>query len=245
MAFDATQRDQTRTECLVCPATRCLGRCGDGALQRSWFETLVTQRSLMPGNGALFRVGDALQDVYSVRAGCLKAYTVDADGNEHVRGFYLPGDLIGLDAISDARCRSTVVALVPSQVCATPLSQLRRMMRRQPRMADYVIDQASRELGQALALSGNFTAEQRLAAFLLHMRRRFDGDLHLPMSQRDIGNYLRLATETVCRTMKAFERKRWIRLFEHSPRIVDESAMRQVAAPVGLVEEDPSLAEAA
>ena len=35
--------------------------------------------------------------------------------------------------------------------------------------------------------------------------------LRLPMSRRDIANFLRLATETVCRVLTRFEQKGWIR----------------------------------
>ena len=70
-----------------------------------------------------------------------------------------------------------------------------------------------------------------------------DGSLRLPMAQRDIGNYLRLANETVCRTLKRFEQKGWIVTGTRGLKLVDDAALRVAAAAVGIVK--PVLAQAA
>lgn len=246
MAFDTTARGQLRIDCVLCPVQRCLGRTGNGEEVEAWQEALLPRRAVMPGGAALFNTGDKQCNVYSVRGGCLKAYTVDADGNERIRGFYFPGDLVGLDALGGGYHLSTAVAVVPSQVCAAPLEQLKRLMGRQPQLAQRVVEQTSRELALALALSGDFSAEQRLAAFLLHMRERLGGEtLHLPMSQRDIGDYLRLATETVCRTLKGFERRGWLTVSARQIRLRDAGALRRLAQAVVLPNADRDWAQAA
>lgn len=235
MPFDIAPA-QISTDCLLCPVQGCLGRRGGEAQALAWGEMLAPRVAAMPGAGALYRTGDQLKSLYSVRGGCIKTFTLDAEGNERIRGFYLPGDLIGLDALGSGVCPSTAAAVVPSQVCVAPLVDLRQLMLRVPEMAQRMMDQTSRELALALAVSGDYSAEQRVAAFLMHMRERM-GDpeiLRLPMAQRDIGNYLRLATETVCRTLKGLERKGWIKLGERAVRIVVEQQLRAAAEPVGI-----------
>jgi CRP/FNR family transcriptional regulator, anaerobic regulatory protein len=51
---------------------------------------------------------------------------------ERTRGFYLPGDLIGLDAFESGHFPSSTAALEPSQVCAVPVAELRRAMHFEP-----------------------------------------------------------------------------------------------------------------
>lgn len=224
-----------KIDCLVCPVRTCIGRLGLREENGAWCAILAPRRAIMPGAPPLFVAGTRVLALYSVRAGCIKTYTIDAQGNEHIRGFHLPGDLIGLDALGSERFRSTATAVEPSQVCVAPLAELRRVVASQPELAEHLIEQASRELALALALSGNFSAEQRLAAFLLNMEQRLlarDGLLRLPMPRRDIGAYLRLAPETVCRTLKGFALRKWVRGEGRDLRLLARDALQKAAEPV-------------
>lgn len=241
MPYDSAPQ-AVNTDCLVCPVQACLARrCGEPQAS-AWSRMLAPRTAVMPGSGPLCRSGDRLRNMYSVRGGCLKSYTLDAEGNERIRGFYLPGDLVGLDSLAGGVCLSTTVAVVPSQVCVAPLGDLRQLMAAHPELARRMLEQTSHELALALAVGGDYSAEQRLAAFLLQMRARLDGGaaIRLPMPQRDVGNYLRLATETVCRTMKSLQRRGCIELADKAIRIVDEAALRGLAEAVGLVDEAPT-----
>lgn len=225
-----------KTDCLVCPVRSCLAHRGNDTQASPWSEMLAPRQALMPGDGALFREGDGQRALYSVRGGCIKTFTVDAEGNERIRGFHFPGDLIGLDAIGDGRHLSTAVAVVPSQVCVAPMVDLQSLMLDVPAISIRVMRQMSRELAMSLAISGNYPAEQRLAAFLLFLRERM-GAVHVvrfPMAQRDVGNYLRLANETVCRYLKRFEKRGWISTGDHSVRLLNEVALRKMAEAVGI-----------
>jgi len=224
-----------RNGCAICPVQGCLARRCDQDQASAWSEVLAPRQALMPGT-PLYRTGERLRALYTVRGGCIKTCTVDAEGNERIRGFYLPGDIIGLDALGEGICRSTVLAVVPSQVCVAPVSDLRQLMLRVPQLAQRMIEQTSRELALAMAVSGDYNAEQRIAAFLLNLRARSGAGevLRLPMAQRDIGNYLRLATETVCRTLKNMERKGWVALGERKVSFIGEARLRAAAEAVNL-----------
>ena len=242
MPFDVTPEISTHTtrqhtDCLVCPVQGCLGR-SNGESFSGWTDTLGPRQAVMPGSAPLFRAGERPMAIYSVRGGCLKTATVDADGNEHIRGFYLPGDIIGLDALGMSRHLSTATAVIPSQVCVAPLHELRRSLDRDPMLAQRLLERSGQQLAMALAISGNFTAEQRIAAFLIYMQQRLptpSGALRLPMPQRDIGSYLRLATETVCRTLKGFAQKGWVATGnDRALRIIARDRLLELAEPVGL-----------
>jgi CRP/FNR family transcriptional regulator len=237
MSMNTAQADariQPQADCLLCPVQSCFAR-GPRAETTAWSAILAPRLSVIPGAPPLFAVGDKLDSLYTVRAGCIKTYTVDSSGGEHIRGFHLPGDLIGLDALDYGRCRSSAVAVVPSQVCVAPLSAVRKLLSAQPSLAQRLTERTSRELALALALCGGFSAEQRLAAFLIHMERRlYSGNslLRLPMPQRDIGNYLRLATETVCRTLKQFVSRGWVQQDHFGLRLDGYKAIAALAEPI-------------
>jgi CRP/FNR family transcriptional regulator len=218
--------------CSLCPAaSACIVQgAARGEIER-WNAAVESQIALATAGKTLVEAGAPVAAIYMVRAGCLKSFTVDADGTERVRGFYLPGDLVGLDALGADAFAATVVAVTPSQVCRIPAARVRQLVTSSPFLAQRLLDRTSAELAQALTLAGDYTAEQRLAAFLLNMRQRLGGEaeLRLPMTRRDIANYLRLATETVCRVLTRFEAQGRIRSDNRTVRLVNAPALRALA----------------
>jgi CRP/FNR family transcriptional regulator len=229
----------SRPSCEFCPAA---SRCAMGGLRNEvlaqWNALVQCHVSLNSAGKALFTAGDATTAFYVVRAGCLKTITVDDEGHERVRGFYLPGDMIGLDALGSERYPSTAVAVSASQVCRIPKAVAMQRISDSPALAQRLLQRLSHDLAQAQALAGEYTAEQRVAAFLLNMNQRLDPmpgvAAKLPMSRGDIANYLRLATETVCRVMTRFAAKGLIHTEDRKVRILNGMPMRMLAAPVGL-----------
>ena len=75
-------------------------------------------------------------------------------------------------------------------------------------------------------------ARKRIAAFLLGLStraaRRGDSttELHLPMSRTDIGNYLGITLETVCRELARLEKSGIISLHKRELAILDLPRLR-------------------
>jgi CRP/FNR family transcriptional regulator len=66
-------------------------------------DTLVKERVHLQKGESLYRHGDPLSSVYSVRFGTLKTEYCLQDGRQQVIGFHLPGEILGLDGIGDGR----------------------------------------------------------------------------------------------------------------------------------------------
>lgn len=235
MAFDiAPTAHRSTPDCGHCPVMSCPARCSETAA--CWRSMVGLLPSQMPGSGRLIEAGAPLPALFSVRAGCIKSYTLDAEGNEHVRAFHFPGDLVGLDALGSARAPSSAAPVTPSQVCAVPVAEISKRLSGDAALATQLLHKTRESLRQAMALSGEFTAEQRVAAFLVHVHARIgSGDIvRLPMTRREMGSFLRLATETVCRVLTRFERKGWLSSADKRITLHDLAAIRQLAEPVGL-----------
>lgn len=240
MAFDFEPQPNSlfgasscRARCSICPtAGACVVEGAPKDEIARWHGSVEVQISLATAGKTLVEAGERATAIYTVRAGCLKSFTVDVDGTERVRGFHLPGDLIGLDSLGADAFPATVVAVTPSQVCRIPAAQVRKLMAESPYIARKLLDRTSAELAHALTMAGDYTAEQRIAAFLLSMRQRLGGaaDLKLPMTRRDIANYLRLATETVCRVLTRLEAQGRIRSDSRTLRLVNAPALRELAS---------------
>lgn len=159
----------------------------------------------------IFREGDAFGAIAAVRAGTVKTYVNDAEGREQVLGFFLPGEIIGLNAISQARYPCNAVALDSVMLCKFSFPNIAALAARMPGLQQQLFRLLSLDIGKASLLSGNFTADERMAAFLISISRRYAARgfsstrFRLTMSRTDIANYLRLAAETVSRVFRRFQ----------------------------------------
>ncbi len=202
---------QLRRTCSTCSLSELCLPMGleSGDMQR--LEELVALRGPVNEGDHLFRVGDPLRVLYAVRGGFFKSYLVEANGREQVLGFHLPGELIGLDAIWPEQHQCNAVALNTASVCELPYAGLSDLGRQVPGLQHSMLRLLSKELALSHSLAGDYSAEERVAGFLLslssRMKARGHSETHLTlaMSRRDIANYLRLATETVSRVFSRFE----------------------------------------
>lgn len=202
---------ELRRSCSTCSLSELCLPMGLPRSDMLRLEELVEHRGPVNEGEHLFRVGDPLRVLYAVRGGFFKSYLIEPNGREQVLGFHLPGELIGLDAIWPEKHQCNAVALNTASVCELPYAAITDLGRQIPGLQHSMLRLLSKELGLSHALAGDFSAEERIAGFLLslssRMKARGHSETHLTlaMSRRDIANYLRLATETVSRVFSRFE----------------------------------------
>jgi CRP/FNR family transcriptional regulator len=159
----------------------------------------------------IFREGDPFGSIAAVRAGTVKTYVTDREGRETILGFFLPGELIGLNAISHDRYPCNAVALDSVALCRFSFPMMATLATRVPGIQQQLFRLLSEDIGKASLLTGDYSADERLAAFLATLSRRyaargFSGThFSLPMARTDIANYLRLAPETVSRVLRRMQ----------------------------------------
>lgn len=159
----------------------------------------------------VFREGEPFDAIAAVRAGTVKTYVNDSEGREQVQGFFLPGEVIGLNAISQQRYPCNAVALDPVMLCRFSFPGIASLAARMPGVQRHLFKLLSQDIGKAALLAGNYTADERMAAFLVSMSRRFAARgfsptrFRLTMTRTDIANYLRLASESVSRGFRRLQ----------------------------------------
>jgi len=158
-------------------------------------------------NEEVFGEGEGAEYLYRVNAGCIRTYKVLSDGRRQVGGFYLPGDVFGIEA-SDEHLFSAE-AIVPSTVTVLKRSMVFSRAAGDSTLARQLLELAGSELhrAQSHVLLLIKTAQERVVGFLLEMaaRARSRTEIELPMSRQDIADYLGLTIETVSRTLTHLE----------------------------------------
>jgi CRP/FNR family transcriptional regulator len=191
------------------------------------------QRKIKAGE-TLYRQGDSFRFVHAVRSGTFKASLTLADGREQVSGFYMAGELLGLDGVAQGLHASSAVALEDTEVCAIPYSHLIELAAAGSGMQHIVSRLMSREIVREhslMVLLGSMNAEERLAAFLLNLSQRMKArgyspsEFHLRMSRAEIGSYLGMKLETVSRTFSAFQQQRLLEVDKRHIRIIDADGL--------------------
>jgi len=171
-------------------------------------DTLIVQRFKVKKGAALYRAGDPLRSLYAVRIGSFKTSVLSVDGREQVTGFQIPGETLGLDAISTDLHACNAVALEDSEVCPIHFAHLEKLARELPSLQHNLNKILSREIVRdhdMLMMLGNMNADERLAAFLLNWSQRLkargysSSSFVLKMRREEIGSYLGLRLETICR----------------------------------------------
>lgn len=206
--------------CRNCPIKHCCLPLGLDHIDIEQFEGIIKQRKPLHKNEYLFRPGDPMQQVYTVRSGALKLYFLDLEGNERISDFYLPGELIGLDAIGADYYRGYARALDTTTVCTIPLHQLEELAGRFPHIRQRLLNLLSRQIHYSHQYLNHSreNAEQRLAAFLLDLSARYSKcgrsatSYSLPMSRGEIANYLGLTGETISRLLSRYRQQGLIEL---------------------------------
>jgi CRP/FNR family transcriptional regulator len=214
----------------------CLPRGLTAARVMELDDLRIVKRKVARG-ASLYRAGDDFEAVYAVRSGAFKTTGISSNGVEKITGFHLPGEVMGLDAINNERHNYAAVALEDSEVCVIPYADLTELALTLPELQQELFRLLSRDISRdhgLMLLLGSMTAEQRLAAFLLSLSRRYKRLGYsaecfvLRMTREEIGNYLGLTLETVSRLMSRFQRDGLIATQQREVTFKDGDALREI-----------------
>lgn len=226
-----------RRSCAACSLRSLCLPAGVSSDDMHRLDAVIRGRLPLKAGEGLFRAGDELLSLFIVRAGCVRTTHSASDGDEQVIGFHLPGELLGLDAISDGQHHCDAVALERTSVCAVPFDQLEEVATHVPGLQHQILRIISRELvqdHQHLAALGRRTARERLALFLHSLSQRLHAagypgeDFRLPMSRDDIASYLGLALETVSRLLGRLSDEGVIAVERRRVQVLDAAALASI-----------------
>lgn len=223
-------------ECERCTLARLCHPTGDGSTPRAT-QTMRCQRRIYRGE-AVYRTGDALQNLYELRSGSMKMRVTSRAGTEQIMAFPAAGALLGLDAIGTGAHRCDAIALEDSTVCILPFSDVTGRCRDDFAWAQQLNRLIARDIDQYRRLMltlGSMKSDERIADFLLGLSEQMAANGYSPrvftlkMTRGDIANHLGMKIETVCRVLARLQKASLVKVSRRQLEIRSVEALRQMS----------------
>jgi CRP/FNR family nitrogen fixation transcriptional regulator len=182
----------------------------------------------------IFGEGEAATYIYQVQAGVVRTCKFLHDGRRQVNAFFGIGGVFGFQAGPSYGIRAAAA-------CDCAVTAFRRLNletidaagdRLSLQLFSLALDGLVRDQEHALSL-GRRSAIEKLAAFLLGYTGNFSGSdvVDLPMTRRDIADYLGLTIETVSRGFTRLQDEAFIQLMgSHRVQLCDIIRLRTLCA---------------
>jgi CRP/FNR family transcriptional regulator, anaerobic regulatory protein len=203
------------------PATKVTGNPEEDILEGD-HQLLAAFRagaagSLEPG-AVLLAAGVAAQRIYQLRTGLAYRCREVVDGRRAIVEIFVPGDVVGLEAVLGQRGQGAVAVAAPVRYWAVEAAAIRRMMQESPAVALRVTALSIEAQQRAVRLAANIArldAPERVARMLIDLydRMRRGGLIHrltfnLRLTQQQIGDHLGLSGVHVNRVLRWLARER-------------------------------------
>lgn len=180
----------------------------------------------------IFGEGEEAEYVYQIAVGAVRTHKLLADGRRQINAFHLPGDMFGFE--NGTSHRFTAEAIIETSVRIMKRGSIIEATENRSGGTKSLLRLVTQNLQHAedhMLLLGRKTAQERVATFLVEMDARLGHPqlMTLPMSRRDIADYLGLTLETVSRALSGLREQNLLR-FEGTTQRRIELLRRQELA---------------
>lgn len=201
-------------------------------------DSIVRRKAVFKRGQTFFRQGKRFDYIYAIRSGSVKSYLCTGDGRTQITAFHIAGDVLGLSALAAREYTCDARALETTSVCMVDAAQFEELAKEIPSLQYQMLTIMSKQIRhdeELMLLLGKRSAEEKLAGYLLELSRRYASrnysptEFHLSMSRGDIGNYLGIAEETVCRILARFREEKLITTYRRHTRLNDVKRLSAMA----------------
>ncbi len=231
------------TTCVNCRLSDLCLPHGLAASEVETLEIIIRKNSLLKTGESLYIQHDSCQSLFAVKSGSFRRFITTEQGLEQTMGFYLPSEIMGLDALFDGKFVYNVKALETSSVCELPLTRLKELCVQMPSLQHQLNRILSKEISdihQQLSILGHTSAKAKMAMFLLMLSKRYaslgysNTTFNLSMRRQDIGNFLGLSNESISRQLTALSKEKIISVQQRAINIIDLNLLQSITFPNAL-----------
>jgi CRP-like cAMP-binding protein len=220
--------------CVDCPVLK-------GVLFRGLSEEQVARLSCVfrPAryrrSQILYFEGGTGQHVFALHSGLVKIVKSLENGKDRITRVIFPGELFGLEALTEANYPLTAVTLRDCEICAASRDEFMDFLHENPDIAlgmvRFLVSEVARVRTQVTDMSFK-DARMKVATLLLSLVTSETESLprtysfQLPFSRQEISEILELSPETVSRTLSAMRREQMLEARGRRLTIQDTDKLR-------------------
>jgi CRP/FNR family transcriptional regulator len=159
------------------------------------------------------------QHLFALHSGLVKVVKTLDNGKDRITAVLFPGELFGLESLTDLSYPLTAVALRDCEICAAPRDEFAAYLRDNPDLAigmvRFLVGELERIRKQVTDMSFK-DARMKVATFLLSLissdtpAANGSVNMTLPLSRLEISEVLELSPETISRTISSFRKERLV-----------------------------------
>ena len=213
MASVGSTKRQSGIFCERCPVLESVLYSGLSSAQVSALAC-VFRPSTYRKNQILFFEGGAAQRVFALRSGLIKVVKSLENGKERITRVVYPGELLGIEALSESTYPVTAVALRNCSICSASREEFITFLSSDAGlslgMIRSLVEEVSRLRAQVADMSFK-DARMKVATLILSLIQSETAapsppyTLHLPFSRQEISEILELSPESVSRAFTALK----------------------------------------
>ena len=221
-----------RGHCLTCPIRpQSLFGCLEKS-ELSLIEDFQTRVVTYDSGEVVYSEGERLNLIYTLRQGFVKLTRFNSEGEAQIVRIVKPGDLFGYEKlVVDSNYRHTAEALGHVELCQLSVERLNELRDQSPAINQAIIERA---LQQVMKTEEHLThvsllkSKARVAWFVLDWVAEQDS-APMPLSRRELGQYLGLTVETVSRHFAELKRLNQISEKQGVLSVLDRDALQELA----------------
>lgn len=186
--------------------------------------------------GIIHKEGDPIKDFKYLKSGLVKVFRSNSSGNEQIIAITRPFEFVSnMSIFSEERYKYSVSAIEESVICSIKLEYIRELISGNGHFALELMTKISK-ISDKIILQTLDIRNRNLIGRVAYILLYFSKDIYntrvfdLPVSRKEIADYISMSTANVIRTLSDFRKEGIIKLYGKTVEIDDMEKLEIISA---------------
>lgn len=186
--------------------------------------------------GIIHKEGDPIQEFKYLKSGLVKVFRQDAQGEEQIITITRPFEFVSnISVFSQDNYKYSVSAIEESVICSIKMEHIRSLVLHHGNFGLELMAKLS-EISDKIILQTLDIRSRNLAGRVAYILLYFTKDIYksmvfdLPVSRKEIADYISMSTANVIRTLSDFRKEKMINLYGKTVEILDIDKLEMISS---------------